>query len=201
MPILIASNNVQKIQEIQSILNQFSIKSVCPKELNLKIDPLEKGKTFLENAYIKAEEFSEAIGGRYPVLSDDSGLCIDYLKGEPGIYSARYGSTGQKILTSFERCSLILEKIEKATSRKAIFVTNLCLYLDKHRFISIEEILKGSISKTISQDRDALGYDPIFIPHEKNLTLSELSLKEKNIISARGKAFQKILACLPFYKI
>lgn len=199
MFILIASNNSHKVKEIDRFLKPIGIKTLTLNDLGITESPEETGDSFQENAIIKAKKFFELSEGRYGVLSDDSGLCVDILEGKPGIFSARYG--GENI-SSHERNRKLLEEIEKTTRSKKIsiseikakFITNLCFYEGENSYISIEESLKGIIKEsTIESENNTFGYDPIFYPSDLNgKNLAQLKTEEKNLISARGKALQKL---------
>lgn len=181
--IIIATNNKSKLKEFNEILNKFNIKCLGLDDINYNFDIIEDGNTFKENALIKAKTVFEFCSK--PVLADDSGLCIDSLNNEPGIYSARY-----KNLNSFEeKMNYILNTI--STNRKAFFNCTLCLYTNDNIYY-FEGILNGNISYSITGD-NGFGYDPIFIAEGYNETLAQLSYDEKNIISHRSKAVRKFV--------
>lgn len=206
MFILIASNNSHKVKEIDKFLKPLGIKTLTLSDVGISESPEEIADTFQGNALLKAKEFFKLAKNKYPVLSDDSGLCIDILDGKPGIFSARYG--GEDISSS-QRNKKLLEEAQSVLKKKGInepikahFITHLCLYEGENRYISIQESLEGEIKKPSNHlENKAFGYDPIFYPNickEKNL--AELTIEEKNLISARGKALQKLYYFLKEYQ-
>lgn len=205
MFILIASNNSHKIKEINNFLNPLGIKTFSLRDLDIKADPEEKGKTFQENSLIKAKKIFELSSQKYPVLSDDSGICIDILEGKPGIFSARYG--GENLPSQEKNLKLLKEAREALKIKKqqepliARFITHLCFYEGENRYISIEESLEGEIKDPPPfLKEETFGYDPIFYPEKyKEKSLSELTIEEKNLISARGVALKKLFIFLKGY--
>ncbi len=184
--ILFATGNVNKINEVKKIAgNDFEILSL--KDLNLQnLNVEETGKSFEENARIKAEFFSKYT--KLPVIADDSGLVIDYLNGEPGIYSARYlGNT-----LSFEgKCKKIIEKLSTVSNieeRCARFICSACLALEGKTICCKEGRVEGYISFTLKGD-NGFGYDPIFYYPPMKMTFAQMPLELKNKISHRYKAF------------
>lgn len=187
MDILLASTNEGKRKEICTLLgNEFKI-------LNLKdigyTDIIEEtGNTFYENAMIKCRALADKHS--LAVIADDSGLVVPALKGEPGIYSARYGGEG---LDDRQRCQHLLSKLAavQGNERKAYFVCNLIYYESALVYTSIQEICAGMIQSEMKGD-NGFGYDPVFFLPEFNQTMAELELEQKNKISHRGKALQKL---------
>lgn len=177
MKIILATSNPHKLQEINDIAQniKFDLELV-----DKNFDPNETGRTFRENAYIKAFEASKLTGK--PALADDSGLCIDCLSGAPGIYSARYAPTAQ------ERIQKVLENLMGETNRNAHFECNMILVNPdgKVLFSSVGRI-DGVISKEPS-GTNGFGYDPIFFVPQLNKTMAEMSMEEKNTLSHRAKA-------------
>lgn len=188
--IIICSDNQGKISEIKKCLDSLkNIKILSKKEAGVEIDIEETGKTFRENAWIKAKTVYEMI--HKPVIADDSGLCVDALNGEPGIYSARYAGENK---TDTEKCLYLLNKMQDITDlakRTCHFTTCLC-YIDQdgkeHYF---EKYLEGRIAFE-PRGHNGHGYDPIFLlPNGKHV--AELSLAEKNKISHRGQAIRSLV--------
>jgi len=188
--LLIGSNNQGKIKEIKDLLpNNITI--YTPKNYNLK-SPKENGKTFIENSLIKAKFFSKKT--KKPCLADDSGLEIDLLNGEPGIYSARWA--GEK-----KNFNIAINKIYKQLSKKdkywfknkttARFICALTICWPNNFSVSAIGQVKGKISKT-KKGSNGFGYDPIFIPENKRLTFGQMKLSQKHAIDHRMKAFKKI---------
>ena len=155
--ILIGTHNKGKFKEISYLISN-KIKKISPRKLKIK-SPKETGKTFSANARLKVNYFSRFTS--LPVISDDSGLCINALKGKPGIYSARWA----KKYGSFSNAMrFILKKMKKKTNRSATFVCCLSLKYPKGKIITVTGQIKGSISHKILGSK-GFGYDPIFIPH------------------------------------
>jgi XTP/dITP diphosphohydrolase len=187
MKILLATGNTHKRDEIQSILTEHEI--LVPGDLNLKMDVEESGSTYQENSYIKAEHLYNIAGG-IPVLADDSGISVDYLNGEPGIYSARFGDIeAGRILTQEEKNNLLLEKLKGVDTRKASFICCMTLILSPNRVYTIQEEFKGEIT-TEPYGGGGFGYDPIFMVPELGKTAAQLTAQEKNSISHRGRALK-----------
>ncbi|MCC6298403.1 MAG: RdgB/HAM1 family non-canonical purine NTP pyrophosphatase [Anaerolineales bacterium] len=205
MPILLATNNQDKIIELQSLLKDLNLQIVTPSDLNLELDIVEDGLTYAENATKKALAFAQASG--LVSLADDSGLEVDALNGEPGVYSARYGSTNGNKLTYAERRAYLIQNLQpfprpwtarfKATIAIAIPKS---LWSQPARLLTVQEqapvlqifegICEGEI---IPEERGAsgFGYDPIFLFPELSKTMSELNMDEKNRLSHRAKAVMK----------
>ncbi len=146
----------------------------------------EDGDTFFSNAYKKALALYEKCG--LPVLADDSGLCVPSLGGDPGVLSARYGSTSPgMVLSSGERNSYLLARMEGLTDREAFFVCSMVLLLDPHRFLSVQETVEGVITSE-PRGTGGFGYDPVFFLPDLGCTMAELDEEKKNSLSHRGKA-------------
>lgn len=171
--IVFASNNEGKIKEVKEILDDYNITSL--KENNIDKDVLEDGNSFYENAFIKAKEIYDIC--KVPVIADDSGLCINFLDGWPGIYTHRISSDEN-------RNDFLLEKVEGLPDRSAKVVCDMVFY-DGKEIISSEGIITGVISRN-KRGNNGFGFDSIF-ELENGLTLAELSAEEKNEISARKK--------------
>lgn len=190
--IIIASNNKHKIEEIKAILSgmPFDIKSL--KEENIDIDVVEDGKTFEENSKKKASEIAKYLKDKgekdFIVMSDDSGLEVDYLNGEPGIYSARYsGIHGDDRKNNIK----LLENLKgiPVENRGARFVCHISLIDSNEEYIGIRGEVRGRILEELPEE-DGFGYDPIFYYEPFGKTFAELAGKEKNEISHRGVALK-----------
>ncbi|WP_317367601.1 XTP/dITP diphosphatase [uncultured Tyzzerella sp.] len=185
--IIFATKNKGKIKEIQAILGgDYIVKSM--EEAGIDIDILEDGKTFEENAIKKAVEimnFSNKI-----VLADDSGLEIDYLNGEPGVYSARYMGEDTPYEIKNNKILEMLKDVEEE-KRGARFVSVIALAMPNNEPITTRGAVEGIIGYEI-KGANGFGYDPIFYIPELKCTSAELSLEEKNKISHRGKALQQM---------
>ncbi len=194
--IVFASGNEHKVGEINSIAQAFAaskgdVKNVSKVEFVLPsvgFDPVEDGKTFVENAKIKAVAASRIEhGGRKLFLADDSGLFIDALGGEPGLKSARYAPTND------ERIEKVLKNLESTENRTAYFVCAMVLCDEAGKVLhTVEGFCHGKIALEPQGER-GFGYDPIFIPDGYYCTIAQLSNEEKNEISHRGKALREML--------
>ena len=179
---VIATNNAHKLHEIRDILENDRRKFVSMKEAGIATDPEETGTTFEENALIKARAACKASG--LPALADDSGLEVDALNGEPGIYSARYCEGSDA-----DRVNFLLKKMENIPeeSRGAQFVSAIaCVYPDGTEF-AIRGICRGVILRE-NHGEGGFGYDPVFwVPEEKE-SFSSMAQERKNQISHRANA-------------
>ncbi|GMO44595.1 MAG: RdgB/HAM1 family non-canonical purine NTP pyrophosphatase [Termitinemataceae bacterium] len=190
-----ASGNDHKKKEIQDIANDISknCKIKIPLDDNIHFDPIEDGKTFLDNAIIKAKALYSIV--HEPCLADDSGLCVDCLEGSPGIYSSRYGAKDGILLTDTQRNNLLLSEVNAKNISGAITARFICaavLLIDENRFIVVQETLEGEITKNVC-GTNGFGYDPIFYLPQLNCNLAELSTSKKNKISHRAKAMKVLL--------
>ena len=188
MKIVIATGNVGKMKEIKSIFNNSEYEVVSMKEEGIIADVDENGATFEENALIKAREIAKISGNI--VLADDSGLEVDYLNKEPGIYSARY--MGEDTPYSVKNANIIerLENVE-FEKRTARFVCAVAAVYPDGKELVVRETMEGYIGYE-EKGKNGFGYDPIFYLKEFDKTSAEISLEEKNEISHRGKAFRAI---------
>jgi XTP/dITP diphosphohydrolase len=185
--LVFATNNQHKLDEVQvKVGNSFKIVSL--KEIGCFEDIAETGTTLEENASIK----SQYINQNYKVncFADDTGLEIFALNNEPGVYSARY--SGDRDFN--KNMELVLQKMQGITDRNARFRTVISLIINgkEHLF---EGVVNGTI-RTEKSGSDGFGYDPIFEPEGYNITFAEMSLEEKNIISHRGRAMEKLIVFL-----
>tara|TARA_X000000950_G_scaffold205155_1_gene246826 strand:+ start:270 stop:848 length:579 start_codon:yes stop_codon:yes gene_type:complete len=182
--ILIGTHNAGKFKEIASLISK-KYKKISPLSLKIK-SPKETGKTFISNSKLKVNFFSKYVG--YPVISDDSGLCIEALKGKPGIYSARLAKKHGSFLKAMK---FILKKMKKKKNKKATFVCSLSFKKDKGKIISVEGRLEGNISNKIL-GKKGFGYDPIFIPIKKKITFGQMLRSKKMKMDHRFIAFKKL---------
>lgn len=186
--ILIASGNKHKFNEISEILKSVpEIKLYSPYTFGISIDVIEDGTTLKENAFIKADKNFGILN--MPVLSDDTGLFVDALNGEPGVYSARYAG---KNATYSDNCQKLLSELNHIPSldRTARFESVICLYINKKEFYFFNGICKGLILNEI-RGKNGFGYDPLFVPEGYEQTFAELTDTVKNKISHRAVALQK----------
>ena len=190
LPTLVfATNNQHKIDEAQDIV-KGKLKLISLKESGVDIDVDETETTFRGNAWLKAQAVWELTG--LPCVADDSGLCVEALGGEPGVYSSRYAGEAGNHTKNNEK--LLCEMLEKA-DRRAFFTTVLCLVGLEDTPIYIEGRVNGVILTEI-QGRDGFGYDPLFCPDGDNRSFAEMSAAEKNAMSHRGRAFQSLMEYL-----
>lgn len=184
--IIFATGNQGKMKEIKMILGDLNLEILSMKDAGIDIDIIEDGTTFEENAIIKAKAIRDMTGDI--VLADDSGLEIDYLNREPGIYSARY--MGENTSYDIKNNHLIarLEGVadEKRTAR---FVCVIAAALPDGRILTSRAVIEGIIGYEIKGE-NGFGYDPIFYLPEYQCTTAELSSEIKNRISHRGKALE-----------
>ncbi len=185
--ILMATNNKNKLKEIRSVLS--SLKTISVYSLNdfgITAEIAEDGKTLEDNALLKAEYVFRLLD--IPAISDDTGLFVDALNGEPGIYSARYA--GENASYS-DNCKKLLSNLKSVRSedRKARFESVICLYtgIDEYKFF--KGICKGKIIEN-EKGTNGFGYDPVFVPDGMSGTFAELSAEEKNLISHRALALR-----------
>ncbi len=186
--IVFATSNEGKMREIREILKDLGMEILSMKEAGADVDIVEDGSSFEENAMIKAKAVWQQTGGI--VLADDSGLEIDYLNGEPGIYSARY--MGEKTSYEIKNWNLIhrLDGVEKE-KRTARFVCVIAAVLPDGRTLSARETMEGYIAEEPAGE-GGFGYDPILMLPEYGKTSAEITMEEKNRISHRGKALESM---------
>ena len=187
--IIIGTNNKGKYKEICDLLPN-KLKKYSPKEWNI-LSPLETGKTFKENSFIKASYFSQKTN--LICLSDDSGLEIYLLKGKPGIYSSRWSGEKNNFDLAIRRVFEAMNSIEEdwKNQNTARFVCCMTLYWPNGKNYSVRGIVKGKISN-IKKGKNGFGYDPIFIPDGHNQTFGEMTHKTKMSMDHRFKAYLKI---------
>lgn len=192
--LIIASNNEGKIKEIKRVLNDINVEVLSLKDIGLDIDVEEDGLTFEDNAKKKSVEiYKELIKrdqGNFIVMSDDSGLEVDYLKGEPGVFSARYAGEHGNDKKNNEKLLLNLNGIDYK-DRSARFVCQLAIVNDKNEYRSVKGTVDGYILEAEKGD-GGFGYDPLFFYEPLNKSFGELTMEEKNKISHRGVALQKV---------
>ncbi len=181
--IVLASGNAHKIKEISQMLPEFEV--VGYKELGFTEEIVEDGKTFYENALIKAKTVSLALN--LPALADDSGICVDALGGEPGIYSARYAGDG----IDKHNNELLLKNMKGKTDRKAKFVCCMVFYKPSGEIITATGETHGEIMHD-ERGENGFGYDPLFYSYDLNKCLGIASAEEKNTISHRFRAISAL---------
>lgn len=186
MRICLATNNVHKVEEIQAALGTdfplISLREIgCDEELP-ETQGTISGNSFQKAAYVFRNY-------KIPSLADDSGLEVVALNGEPGINSAHYAGPQRN---HNDNMTLLLKKMEDVVDRKACFKTILTLMMSEHEVHQFTGILEGTIL-TEKRGSSGFGYDPLFLPDGFTKTLAEISLEEKNKISHRGRAVQKLV--------
>ena len=202
MKFVLASHNKGKLAEMQAILRELGVEVVLQSDLGLSLEPEENGGTFTENARIKARAVMEASG--LPAIGDDSGLCVDALNGAPGVYSARYAGEHGNDAANNEKLMAEMQNVPVG-QRAAKFVSAVCLILPDGRELVVTGECPGSVALTPAGD-NGFGYDPLFVPDAVGLpgggtvpntahrTYAELADAEKDAISHRGRAMEKLEA-------
>lgn len=185
MKFVLASHNANKLREMQTILSAMGAEAVLQRELGLDVDVEETGSTFEENSFLKAQAVMQAAG--LPAIADDSGIVVDALHGEPGVYSARYG--GSACPDDAARNQLLLRNMLQVPDgqRTARFVSVITCVFPDGRTLSARGECEGEILHTEVGD-GGFGYDPLFYIPEENLTMAQLSPERKNQISHRARA-------------
>ena len=187
MKVVLASKNRHKLVEISKITEQFDMELVLQSDLGVDIDVEENGTTFEENSFIKAEAVMKATG--LPALADDSGIAVDALNGEPGIYSARYGFDDS--LDDWGRLELLLKNTEHVPDgqRQAQFVCVITMVTPDGKTIQARGEIHGELLRA-PVGENGFGYDPIFFYPPLGKTTAELAPEEKNAVSHRGNALK-----------
>ena len=185
MKIVFASNNLNKVKEISNQLpDDIEILSLA--DINCTEDIPETGNTIESNAIIKANYVTEKYG--LPCFADDTGLEIEALNGEPGVYSARYAGAEKNDDKNME---LVLEKLAEKTNRKARFKTVIALNINNEQQLFTGIVEGNIIHKKVGTN--GFGYDPIFVPNGFETTFAQMDLEQKNSISHRGKAVKQLI--------
>lgn len=192
MKLVFATNNPHKLQEIKHLLNN-SIDLLCLSDIPCDDEIPENQETLEGNAAEKSFYIFDKYG--LNCFADDTGLEIEALNGEPGVYSARYAG---KERDSGKNMDLVLEKLSGTKNRKARFRTVISLVIDGHE-TQFEGIVNGEILEE-KRGQTGFGYDPIFRPEESTSSFAEMTLEEKNKISHRGRAVQKLVEYLNHLK-
>ena len=187
MKVVLASKNPHKLVEISKITEKFGFELVLQSELGVDIDVEETGTTFEENSLLKAEAVMKATG--LPALADDSGIAVDALNGEPGIYSARYGF--DESLDDWGRMMLLLKNTEQVPDgqRQAQFVCVITMVTPEGQVIQARGEIHGELTRE-PRGENGFGYDPIFYYPPFGRTTAEASPEEKNAVSHRGNALR-----------
>lgn len=187
MKVVLASKNKHKLIEISKITEKFDIELVMESDLGVDIDVEETGTTFEENSFLKANAVMQATG--LPALADDSGIAVNALNGEPGVYSARYGF--DESLDDWGRLQLLLKNTENVPDgqRQAQFVCVITLVMPDGQTIQARGEVHGELLRAPAGE-GGFGYDPIFYYPPYGKSLAEVTPEEKNQVSHRAKALQ-----------
>lgn len=192
MKLVFATNNQHKLQEIKHLLGD-SIELLSLNDINCDEEIPETQKTIEGNAAEKSFYIWNKYG--FNCFADDTGLEIEALDGEPGVYSARYAGEEK---SPEKNMDLVLQKLSEIKNRKARFKTVISLVIDGHE-IQFEGIVNGQILEE-KRGETGFGYDPIFQPEESDLSFAEMTMEEKSKISHRGRAVQKLVEYLTHSK-
>ena len=194
---VLASNNSHKLDEIRALMADKFDKVCSLSDMDIHTDIDETGTTFEENAFIKAQTIFDMLGGRYAVIADDSGLCVEALGGAPGVYSARYagepcddGKNNRLLLKNLHERESLFPK-----NRRAYFASVVAAVLPDGRKLSGEGRVYGEVLDEY-RGTGGFGYDPLFYCEELGKTFAEASMTEKNTVSHRARALAALKAKL-----
>ena len=188
--IVIATNNSDKLREMQEILAGLSVEAISLADAGVDVEVEETGSTFYDNAALKAKAVCEAAG--LPAIADDSGLMVDALDGAPGVHSKRFGGGG---LDSAAQCALLLNMMDAVEQRGAKFVSSIVCAFPDGTELCAEGECSGNIT-TAPRGAGGFGYDPIFLPEGSDRTMAEMPPSEKHAISHRGNALRRFAEIL-----
>ena len=186
MRVVFATGNAGKVREVKAILADLNMEVLSMKEAGVSSDADENGSTFAENAVIKATDIAKKVPDAI-VMADDSGLVVDALNGEPGIYSARYAGDG----VDKHNNELLLKNMQGVENRKAKFVCCMVFYKPNGEIISAFGETQGEIMDK-EYGENGFGYDPLFFSHDLNQCLGLASAEDKNKISHRFRAISAL---------
>ena len=186
MEIAAATNNSGKAREFAEILGELGISVLTMRDLGIDIEIPETGKTFAENAMIKAKALSALCG--LPVLADDSGLCVNALDGAPGLYSARFAGEGA---SDSELRAKLKKEMEGVADRSAFFISSVVILFPDGRSITAEGRVYGTVTEE-ERGSGGFGYDALFYCDEIGKTFAEATPYEKDRISHRGRALKEL---------
>lgn len=198
MKLIIASNNAHKVREIKEILGDYFRHMSTLKEAGLSIDVVEDGTTFEENARKKAEEVLVAAEGYDAALADDSGLMVDALSGAPGVYSARYA--GEQHCDADNNAKLMRDMQSVPDDKRGCrFVSSIALARRGRETLTVTGTCEGTLLRA-PQGENGFGYDPYFYYAPADCSFAELSAEQKNAVSHRHNALEKLRAALDMEK-
>ena len=186
MKLLVATNNQGKLKEFNKILGELGIECVSLRDMGITVDVEETGTTFLENALLKAKEIYKI--AKIPTISDDSGLMVDALNGEPGVYSARYAGEPSDDNRNMDK---LLANLKNETNRTARFKSVIAAVFSEDDILVSEGDCEGVIIDEKRGD-NGFGYDPIFYVDSLEKTFAQMSDEEKNSLSHRGNAIRNL---------
>jgi XTP/dITP diphosphohydrolase len=185
MELIFASHNENKVTEIAALIGSgYSVKSLSAIGFNTEI--IENGSTLTENALIKAKTIYQATNKN--CFADDTGLLVEALNNEPGVFSARYAGIQKN---DHDNMNLLLENLKNKSNRNANFTTVIALIMDGKEYLFEGKLFGEIITEKIGSN--GFGYDPIFKPKDFNITLAQMDLNKKNTISHRALAFKKMI--------
>jgi XTP/dITP diphosphohydrolase len=188
--LVVATNNAHKVRELTRLFPGVHL--LTPSDLGVVFEFQEEGSSYLDNSLGKARHLYAQVGR--PVLADDSGLEVPELGGEPGIRSSRYGSQpGGPKLSDADRCQLLLAKAEALADRSCFFVCCMALVFEESRFLTAQEVMRGQLARAPCGS-GGFGYDPIVFIPERGRTVAQLSDREKDRLSHRGRAARRVRA-------
>jgi XTP/dITP diphosphohydrolase len=194
MKIVLATHNWDKCAEMLAIFGAMPIELLTLNEFPEIGEIIEDGQTLIENAAIKAKTVHKLTN--LPTIADDTGLEVDALSGQPGIYSARYAGENCSYLDNINK--LLQEMKDVPTKKRSGLFRTAISYVDDNMELATEGVVEGLITD-VTKGIDGFGYDPVFYVPEMNKTYAEMSMKEKNQISHRGKAVKKMQKLLQFH--
>lgn len=189
--IVLATGNQNKVKEFREILKDFPVELKSLADFGPLPEVVEDGETFDDNAYKKAHHTAKVLG--LPAIADDSGLIVDALNGQPGVYSARYAGENA---TDEDNCTKLLKEMENVDNRSARFKCVISIAVPSGPALTYESSCEGTILHE-KRGKSGFGYDPLFYFEEFGKTFAELSMEEKNKVSHRGKAVAELQAELP----
>lgn len=185
--LVLATHNKGKLAEMRAMFAPYDIEIVSAGELNLP-EPDETEDTFIGNATIKAKAAVVATG--LPVLADDSGLCVNGLNGDPGVYSANWAGPGKDFKSAMDRVN---RELGDKPDRSAYFISVFVLAWPDGEIVTTEGRVTGTIIKE-QRGEHGHGYDPVFVPDGETRTFAEMTMAEKGKFSHRGRAFENLIA-------
>ncbi len=194
MKIVIATHNKDKFKELYVGLSTFNIELLSLYDFPEIGEIIEDGKTLKDNALIKARTVHKITS--LPTISDDTGLAVDALNGEPGVYSARYAGENCTYLDNVNK--MLLEMKDVPENKRSATFSTVMAYVDDKRELTVKGVVEGIITDKI-KGIGGFGYDSIFYVCNKGKTFSEMSIEEKNLISHRSKAIEALKAQLAPY--